>query len=147
MTNDTVYQRELERLFYRGHWCYVGLEVEIPNAGAFKRTNVGERSVILICDKEGGINVVENRCAHRGVAFLLLFYQGYAETLDSGARDDWPTFFAQECVYKVRPRENFGRGLRLALVLAPESAHGWLLKNRNCVFDSDLILNSMIYPI
>ena len=170
---------------------------------------------------------------------LLLFYQRYAETLDSGAWDDWPTFFAAECVYKVQPRENFDRGLPLAtlsfesqgmlkdrvyciretlyyepyfqrhvvgspvvtsvrtgidakeltgatqdtgsagglivqahasyavfrtkpdevthvynvgryidtLVRAPESAHGWLLKSRNCVFDSDLILNSMIYPI
>ena len=164
---------------------------------------------------------------------LLLFYQRYAETLDSGAWDDWPTFFAQECVYKVQPRENFDQGLPLAtlsfesqgmlkdrvyciretlyyepyyqrhvvgapvvtgaheaaegsdgtqgagrlvvqahasyavfrtkpdevthvynvgryideLVRAPESAYGWLLKSRNCVFDSDLILNSMIYPI
>ena len=68
-TDDAVYQRELERLFYQGHWCYVGLEVEIPNVGDFKRTKVGERSVILIRDKEGNINVVENRCAHRGVAF------------------------------------------------------------------------------
>ena len=65
-TDDAVYQRELERLFYQGHWCYVGLEAEIPNSGDFKRTKVGERSVILIRDKDGGINVVENRCAHRG---------------------------------------------------------------------------------
>ena len=68
-TDDAVYQRELERFFYNGHWCYVGLEAEIPNPGDFKRTKVGERSVIMIRDKEGAINVVENRCAHRGVAF------------------------------------------------------------------------------
>ena len=159
---------------------------------------------------------------------LMLFYQAYAETLDSGAWDDWPTFFAAECTYKVQPRENFDRGLPLAtlsfespgmlkdrvyciretlyyepyyqrhvvgipvvtavhasvaggtkgltvsahasyavfrtkpdevthvynvgryvdtLVHAPTSPFGWLLKSRNCVFDSDLILNSMIYPI
>ena len=65
-TDDAVYQRELERLFYQAHWCYVGLEAEIPNLGDFKRTKVGERSVILIRDKDGGINVVENRWAHRG---------------------------------------------------------------------------------
>ena len=68
-TDEAVYQRELERFFYTGHWCYVGLEAEIPNVGDFKRTKVGERSVIMIRDKDGGINVVENRCAHRGVAF------------------------------------------------------------------------------
>ena len=64
-----VYQRELERFFYKGHWCYVGLEAEIPNPGDFKRSKIGERSVILVRDTDGSINVVENRCAHRGVAF------------------------------------------------------------------------------
>ena len=33
-------------LFYQGHWSYVGLEAEIPKPGDFKRTAVGERSVI-----------------------------------------------------------------------------------------------------
>ena len=37
-TDEQLHQRELERLFYRGHWCYVGLEAEIPNVGDFKRT-------------------------------------------------------------------------------------------------------------
>ena len=68
-TDDQVYKRELERLFYHGHWCYVGLEAEIPNAGDFKRTVVGERSVIMVRGNEGEINVVENVCAHRGMQF------------------------------------------------------------------------------
>ena len=68
-TDQAVYREELERFFYKGHWCYVGLEAEIPNAGDFKRTKIGEKSVIVIRDKDGSINVVENRCAHRGVAF------------------------------------------------------------------------------
>jgi salicylate 5-hydroxylase large subunit len=68
-TRTDLYARELERLFYRGHWCYVGLEAEIPNAGDFKRTAIGERSVIMVRDRTGGVNVVENVCAHRGLAF------------------------------------------------------------------------------
>jgi len=68
-TSDELYKRELERFFYRGHWCYVGLEAEVPNAGDFKRTVVGERSVIMTRDAGGGINVVENVCAHRGMRF------------------------------------------------------------------------------
>jgi salicylate 5-hydroxylase large subunit len=68
-TDPDVYQRELERFFYAGHWCYVGLEAEIPKPGDFKRSKIGERSVILVRDTDGGIHVVENRCAHRGVAF------------------------------------------------------------------------------
>lgn len=68
-TDRAIYERELDRLFYRGHWCYVGLECEIPNFGDFKRTSIGERDVIVVRDKSGAINVVENRCAHRGVQF------------------------------------------------------------------------------
>ena len=68
-TSDELYQRELERFFYKGHWCYVGLEAEIPNAGDFKRTVVGERSVIMVRDADGAVNVVENVCAHRGMRF------------------------------------------------------------------------------
>jgi salicylate 5-hydroxylase large subunit len=68
-TSDAIHQRELERFFYKGHWCYVGLEAEVPNPGDFKRTVIGERSVILVRDKDGQLNVVENVCAHRGMRF------------------------------------------------------------------------------
>jgi salicylate 5-hydroxylase large subunit len=74
-TDAQVYQRELDLLFYRGHWCYVGLECEIPKPGDFKRTKIGERSVILVRERgrpgqSDQIHVLENRCAHRGVQFV-----------------------------------------------------------------------------
>jgi salicylate 5-hydroxylase large subunit len=68
-TSDELYRRELERFFYKGHWSYVGLEAEIPTPGDFKRTAIGERSVIMVRDTAGGINVLENLCAHRGMRF------------------------------------------------------------------------------
>ena len=68
-TDHEIYREELERFFYRGHWCYVGLSCEVPAPGDFRRSAVGERSVIMVRDKDGAIRVVENRCAHRGVAF------------------------------------------------------------------------------
>ena len=68
-TSEALYKRELERFFYRAHWCYVGLEAEVPNPGDFKRTVVGERSVILVRDAGGQIHVLENVCAHRGMRF------------------------------------------------------------------------------
>jgi len=68
--NDpALHARELQRFFYEQHWCYVGLEAEIPNPGDYKRTEIGERSVILVRALDGAIHVVENACAHRGVAF------------------------------------------------------------------------------
>jgi salicylate 5-hydroxylase large subunit len=68
-TDTELYKRELERFFYQNHWCYVGLEAEIPNHGDFKRTVVGERSVVMVRREDGGISVVENVCAHRGMQF------------------------------------------------------------------------------
>ena len=68
-TSAAIHQRELQRLFYQRHWCYVGLEVEVPEPGDFKRSVVGERSVIMARGADGRINVVENVCAHRGMQF------------------------------------------------------------------------------
>ena len=64
-----LHQLELERLFYRKHWHYVGLEAEVPKAGDFKRTVVGERSVVMTRASDGHIHVVENVCKHRGMQF------------------------------------------------------------------------------
>jgi salicylate 5-hydroxylase large subunit len=76
-TDAQLYRRELERVFYGPHWCYVGLQAEIPNVGDYRLSSVGERSVIMVRDRvapkdratDPGIRVVENRCAHRGVRF------------------------------------------------------------------------------
>jgi salicylate 5-hydroxylase large subunit len=76
-TDPALYRRELERIFYGPHWCYVGLEAEIPKVGDYRLSWVGERQVILVRDRvapkdrgvDTGIRVVENRCAHRGVRF------------------------------------------------------------------------------
>ncbi|KAF1021165.1 MAG: Salicylate 5-hydroxylase, large oxygenase component [Paracidovorax wautersii] len=68
-TSEALYRKELERFFYRGHWCYVGLEAEVPNPGDFKRTAIGERSVILVRGEDLQLHVVENVCAHRGMRF------------------------------------------------------------------------------
>ena len=68
-TDDAIYKKELDRLFYKGHWSYIGLEAEVPNPGDFKRTVIGERSVVMTRDMYGELNVVENVCAHRGMQF------------------------------------------------------------------------------
>jgi salicylate 5-hydroxylase large subunit len=68
-TDAEQHKKELERFFYTKHWNYVGLEAEIPNPGDYKRTVVGERSVILVRNADGEVGVVENVCAHRGMQF------------------------------------------------------------------------------
>ncbi len=68
-TDPALYRAELERFFYRDHWCYVALEAEIPGPGDFKRAWIGERNVVVVRDRDGAIRVFENRCAHRGLQF------------------------------------------------------------------------------
>ena len=76
-TDRAMYQRELDRIFYGAHWCYVGLAAEIPKLGDYKLSWVGERQVIMVRDHvhpsqretDPGIRVIENRCAHRGARF------------------------------------------------------------------------------
>lgn len=68
-SDPEIYTREMETIFCGRSWAYVALEAEIPNPGDFKRSWVGDRPVIVTRDADGGVNVVVNRCAHRGVQF------------------------------------------------------------------------------
>ena len=65
-SDPEVFRREIDVIFRGKTWSYVGLDAEVPNPGDFKRSWIGTRPVILTRDKDGQINVVENRCAHRG---------------------------------------------------------------------------------
>jgi len=66
-TDQENYQRELQRIFQGPTWSYVGLECEIPQKGDYKRTTIGDQSIIVVRGADGGINAMINRCAHRGV--------------------------------------------------------------------------------
>src|SRR4029077_20231271 len=68
-TDETVYAREVERIFHGPTWNYVALEAELPAAGDFIRSNVGPTPVVVTRAKDGSINVVENRCVHRAAEF------------------------------------------------------------------------------
>ena len=68
-SDPQVYTQELDRIFCGVSWAYVGLSVEIPNPGDFKRVTLGDRPVVMVRDQDGGIQVLVNRCAHRGVTF------------------------------------------------------------------------------
>ncbi len=154
---------------------------------------------------------------------MLLHHQidqlnaAYAAALDDKRFDDWPVFFTEDSHYKVQSRENFDRGLPLALIALESQGmmkdrvygitqtiyHGpyymrhiisparitlhvgaviraeanyavfrtkpgsvsevynvgryidelikkgdsWKFRSRLCVYDSEMILNSLIYPI
>ena len=65
-TREDLYKKELDRLFYSGHWCYVGLEAEIPKPGDYRTTLVGETPVVVTRKDDGVVAAFVNRCGHRG---------------------------------------------------------------------------------
>lgn len=65
-TDESIFKKEMERFFHGPTWNYVALDCEVPNPGDFKRSWIGNTQVIVVRDKDGSINVVENRCAHKG---------------------------------------------------------------------------------
>jgi phenylpropionate dioxygenase-like ring-hydroxylating dioxygenase large terminal subunit len=68
-TDQTIYEREVEKIFHGRTWNYVALECEVPNPGDYIRSNVGPTPVVVSRAEDGSIGVFENRCAHRGAEF------------------------------------------------------------------------------
>ena len=68
-SDESIYRRELREFFAGDTWNYVGLDCEVPEVGNYKRAWIADRQVIVVRD-ENGINVMENRCAHRGGALV-----------------------------------------------------------------------------
>ncbi|MBC9725118.1 Rieske 2Fe-2S domain-containing protein [Streptomyces sp. TRM68367] len=66
-TDPALFEREMDRIFHRT-WVWVAHESEIAKAGDFKMAWVGRRPVIVSRDRRGGINVLLNRCRHRGAS-------------------------------------------------------------------------------
>lgn len=78
-TDPGIYAREQDRIFCGPTWNYVALAAEVAKPGDFKLTEIGEKPVVVVRDRDGAIRVLENRCAHRGVQFCRQPY-GNAKT-------------------------------------------------------------------
>lgn len=65
-TEPDVYTEEQRRLFRGPVWCFVGMELEIPDTGDFKTGYIGDTPVVMVRDADGTVNVLVNKCGHRG---------------------------------------------------------------------------------
>lgn len=65
-TDAEIYALEQKRLFQGPTWNFLGLDIEVPNAGDYKLTHVGDAPVIMVRTREGAVNALLNRCAHKG---------------------------------------------------------------------------------
>lgn len=63
--DDGVLARELQVVF-KPSWQFVGFESELPDAGDYVVRQMGNDSVIVCRNEQGGIGVLLNSCSHRG---------------------------------------------------------------------------------
>jgi phenylpropionate dioxygenase-like ring-hydroxylating dioxygenase large terminal subunit len=61
-----LYADEQELIFRGPVWNYLGLEIDIPSAGDYVTSYVGDTPVIAVRAVNGSIKAVVNRCAHKG---------------------------------------------------------------------------------
>jgi len=78
LSDEAIYQLELERIFARG-WNFMCHDSQIANAGDYFINYIGEDQVICVRDKDGQVNVLLNTCRHRGNA-LCRAEQGRAKS-------------------------------------------------------------------
>ncbi len=65
-SDPEIYAWEQDLIFRGPAWHFLGLEVEIPKAGDFITSFIGDTPVIVIRTEAGTINGLVNRCAHKG---------------------------------------------------------------------------------
>ena len=85
---EDVGRDEQARIFQGDCWHYLCLEADLPDAGDFRTTFVGDAPVIVTRDRDDAIHAFENRCAHRG-ALICLDDRGCGKTSFSCVYHAW----------------------------------------------------------
>jgi fatty-acyl-CoA synthase len=63
--DSAIFRDELDKIWYR-EWIYVAHESEVPEPGDYVTRQIGLQPVIVSRDEDGAINLMLNRCMHRG---------------------------------------------------------------------------------
>ena len=79
-TSEDVFALEMERIWGRA-WLYVGHESQVKSPGDYITTTMGLTPVVMVRDaRSGAINVLVNRCGHRGA----MVCEARAGSIDKG---------------------------------------------------------------
>ena len=55
----------MQRIWHTA-WVYVGHDSQVKNPGDFISTTIGKEPVLMVRDRDGQVNVIYNRCGHKG---------------------------------------------------------------------------------
>jgi phenylpropionate dioxygenase-like ring-hydroxylating dioxygenase large terminal subunit len=94
-TDPAIFALEQTRIFGR-LWIFLAHESRLPQPGDFVRARLGGSEVLVVRQRDGTINALHNRCAHRGALVcaaahgsartFVCPYHGWAFGLDGALR-------------------------------------------------------------
>lgn len=64
-TDPSIFEQEMREIF-ESNWVFIGHDSEIPAKGDYVRRTMGLTPVIMTRTKDNEVNVLVNRCTHRG---------------------------------------------------------------------------------
>ena len=64
-SDPEIFELEMQNIFHKV-WTYVGHESQVPKAGDYYTVLIGRQPMIMVRGSDGKINVLYNRCPHRG---------------------------------------------------------------------------------
>lgn len=68
-TDPAIFDLEMERIFER-IWVYCGHESQVKAPGDYHAVQIGRQPMVMVRQADGRINVLYNRCPHRGVQLV-----------------------------------------------------------------------------
>lgn len=68
--DEMIFKEELEKIWFKT-WVYVGHESEVPNKNDFVTKSIGPMPVLMVRNRTGHIDLLLNRCPHRGNAVCV----------------------------------------------------------------------------
>jgi len=93
--DEAIFAAEMDKIF-QNTWVWVAHESEVREPGSFKATHVGLQPVIVTRTREGELQVLLNRCRHRGATVcegrsgrtssFVCPYHGWTYGLDGALR-------------------------------------------------------------
>jgi phenylpropionate dioxygenase-like ring-hydroxylating dioxygenase large terminal subunit len=86
-TDEMIFRQELKNIFYKT-WIYAGHESQIREPGDYVNFMIGRQPMLLVRGADGEINVLYNRCPHRG-AMLCNEHHGNTGSVFSCSYHAW----------------------------------------------------------
>lgn len=68
-TDPAIFDAEMEKIWER-IWVYCGHESQVKHPGDYHAVQIGRQPMVMVRQGDGRINVLYNRCPHRGVQLV-----------------------------------------------------------------------------